>query len=61
MEFWPSSERKPMKLHIDVNAQAEKEEDMREDTNIHPIAPATANLYFRPLAGGLVIVITDHE
>ena len=39
MEFWPSSERKPMKLHIDVNAQAEKEEDMHEDKNGDPTPP----------------------
>ena len=39
MEFWPSGERKRMKLHIDVNAQAEKEEDMHEDKNGDPIPP----------------------
>ena len=53
MEFWPSGERKRMKLHIDVNAQAEKEEDMHEDKNGDPIPP---NLYFRPLAGGVLVI-----
>ena len=46
---------KSIQLHVDVHKDAGKEKSMREDGNARPIAPATANLYFRPLAGGLVI------
>ena len=40
---------------MNILADATKEKRIHEDANVVSIAPAGANLYFRPLAGGLEI------